>query len=117
MANTTSTYYMATAKKLLLEKELGGVDLTNVAIGKDGPDSYVFLVEVPNPTDENAPPQEVFVSMKLTAHKYFASGKLSAYDGFKAVRDYELEQANKTKEKEAKAKAREEAKAAKKGGK
>lgn len=91
MSKTTSTYFMATAKKMVLEDLLGGANFIDASIGKTGPDSYDFLIEVPNPTDESADLQEVYVTVKLTAHKYFGTESREAYNGFQAVQDYKEE--------------------------
>ena len=74
------------------------------AIGKTGPDARDFLIEVP--IDESGKTQEVFVTVKLTAHKCVQTEKTDAYDGFQAVKDYEDECATKAAEKAAKEKER-----------
>lgn len=96
----TSAQIMTKAKEMLYEKFPS--EVWDLAIGKTGPDARDFLIEVP--IDDNGGIQEVFVTVKLTAHKCVQTEKTDAYDGFQAVKDYEDECAAKAAEKAAKEK-------------
>lgn len=93
-----SATVMAKAKEILWG-ELPA-ELMDASIGQSGPDAFDFLMEVPVP---GADPHEVFVTLKLTAHKFYDTDKTSAYDGFQAVQDFKAMQECKAKEKAAKA--------------
>ena len=98
----TSAQIMTKAKEMLYSKF--SPEVWEQAIGKTGPDARDFLIEVP--IDESGKTQEVFVTVKLTAHKCVQTEKTDAYDGFQAVKDYEDECATKAAEKAAMEKER-----------
>lgn len=98
----TSAAIIAKAKEILWSNFPS--EFMDASIGQTGPDAFDFLVEVPVPGHD---PQEVFVTVKLTAHKFAATSSADPYDGFSAVQEYKDDVAAKAAEKAAKAKDKE----------